>query len=193
MLGPQETGQARAAVPAGGTPRMQCADRGQAVISWDTLDERLAEEHQACLLWADAESADLALLYEKKRQARAKPEPAAEDRPKDDQDKDREEEGKKKEPSPPRVSTTNPEAPVMKMGDGGLDPKRSCWHSLSLPSIVVNEPPPCGRSHSHVRVSQARGTGNRPSCFHEVLHGYLQREVPACGALRHTGPTGLGL
>lgn len=293
IFGPLAAGPARAAVPAGGTPRVQCADRRQAVVSWDTLDERLAEDHQARLVWAYVEAADLALLYEKikavegwagrrpidpkillalwlyatldgvgsareidrlcgqhdayrwicggvsvnyhsisdfrtdhvefldqllsdsvaalmqeglvtlnrvaqdgvrvrasagadsyrrrptleecqaeaeeqvrklreeldaapgavskrqqaarvraarerserleralaqmqelekKRQAQAKQEPAAEDRPKDDQDKDKEDKGKKKEPSPPRVSTTDPESPVMKMGDGGFRP-----------------------------------------------------------------------
>jgi transposase len=65
IFGPMEGSAARAAVPAGGTPRVQCADRRQAVMSWDTLDERLADDHQARLVWAYVESADLAPLYEK--------------------------------------------------------------------------------------------------------------------------------
>lgn len=65
IFGPLEVGKARAAVLPGGTPRLQCPDRRQAVMSWDTLDERLAEEHQARLVWAYVESADLSLLYEK--------------------------------------------------------------------------------------------------------------------------------
>jgi transposase len=65
IFGPLEGGEARATVLAGGTPRVQCANRRQAVMSWDTLDERLAEDHQARLVWAYVESADLWLLYEK--------------------------------------------------------------------------------------------------------------------------------
>jgi len=65
IFGPLEAGEARATVLPGGTPRVQCPDRRQAVMSWDTLDERLPEDHQARLVWAYVESADLSLLYEK--------------------------------------------------------------------------------------------------------------------------------
>jgi transposase len=65
IFGPLEAGESPTAVPPGGTPRLQCPDRQQAVMSWDTLDERLPEDHQARLVWAYVESADLSLLYEK--------------------------------------------------------------------------------------------------------------------------------
>lgn len=64
VFGPMETGEARAAGPAGGTPRVQRADRGQAVMSWGPLDDRLPEDHPARQVWAYVESADLAALYE---------------------------------------------------------------------------------------------------------------------------------
>jgi transposase len=65
IFGPLEAGEAPAAVLPGGTPRLQCPDRRQVVMSWGPLDERLAEDHQARLVWAYVESADLSLLYEK--------------------------------------------------------------------------------------------------------------------------------
>jgi transposase len=59
-----EAGEGQAAGPAGGTPRVQRPDRGQAVMSWGPLDERLPEDHPARQVWAYVESADLTALYD---------------------------------------------------------------------------------------------------------------------------------
>jgi len=66
FFGPQEIEHTPAMVPpTGGTPRVQCPDRRQAVMSWDTLDERLPEEHAARVVWAYVESGDLRPLYQR--------------------------------------------------------------------------------------------------------------------------------
>jgi transposase len=66
IFGPQEAGPAPAvAGPTGGTPRVQCPNRQQAVVSWDTLDERLPEDHPARVVWAYVESCDLGPVYQR--------------------------------------------------------------------------------------------------------------------------------
>lgn len=62
VFGPLEASGAKAAM-AGGRPRVRRPDRQQRMMSWDTLDERLAEDHQARLVWAYVESAELSRLY----------------------------------------------------------------------------------------------------------------------------------
>jgi transposase len=94
--------------------------------------QRAARERSERLGRALAQMQEL----EKKRQAQAKPEPAPEDRPKDDQDGNGGS-AKKKEPSPPRVSTTDPEATVMKMADGGFRPAFNIQFATDTATQIV--------------------------------------------------------
>ena len=65
IFGPLEATGTATAGESGGVPRVQRPERQQVVMSWNTLDERLPEEHPARIVWSYVESADLTALYQK--------------------------------------------------------------------------------------------------------------------------------
>jgi hypothetical protein len=81
---------------------------------------------------------------EKKRQAQARKQPVKDDvgkdpqEKKDEQDKDGGEgQASQKQPSPLRVSSTDPEATVMKMGDGGFRPAYNVQYATDTAAQVI--------------------------------------------------------
>ena len=101
--------------------------------------QRAARERSERLQQALAQMQEL----EKKRQAEAKKQSAADESDQGDQDqggqnKDEDkDQAKKKEPSPPRVSTTDPEARVMKMADGGFRPAYNIQYATDTATQII--------------------------------------------------------
>jgi transposase len=108
--------------PAAVSKRQQAARQRAARERWERLQQALAQMQE----------------LEKKRQAQAKKEPAKDEQDKGGQNKDEDAgQAKKKEPSPPRVSTTDPEATVMKMGDGGFRPAYNIQYATDTATQIV--------------------------------------------------------